>query len=103
MITYHGATGLILTKKSITSLQSGAFRCNAQYVCRNTENLQFIGDLVRGSRMPEVDVFTIGDEIVVDIGNNGFTTFSVVGYAVNVEINEFNPTDINEAPKQQTF
>ncbi len=46
--------------------------------------------------MPEVDVFTIGDEIVVDIGNNGFTTFSVVGYAVNVLINEFNPTDIND-------
>ena len=103
MITYHGATGLILTKKSITSLQSGAFRCNAQYVCRNTKNLQYIGDLVRGSRMPEVDVFTIGDEIVVDIGSNGFTTFSIVGYAVNVVINEFNPTDINEAPKQQTF
>ena len=96
MITYHGATGLILTKKSITSLQTGAFRCNAQYVCRNTDNLQFIGDLVRGSRMPEVDVFTIGDEIVVDIGNNGFTTFSVVGYAVNVVINEFNPADIND-------
>jgi len=103
MITYHGTTDLILTKKSITSLQSGAFRCNAQYVCRNTENLQWIGDLVRGSRMPEVDVFTIGDEIVVDIGSNGFTTFSIVGYAVNVEINEFNPTDINEAPKRQTF
>jgi len=103
MITYHGTKDLILTKKSITSLQSGAFRCNAQYVCRNTENLQWIGDLVRGSRMPEVDVFTIGDEIVVDIGSNGFTTFSIVGYAVNVVINEFNPTDINEAPKQQTF
>ena len=98
MITYHGATGLILTKKSIVSLQSGAFRCNAQYVCRNTENLQFIGNLIRGSRMPKVDVFTIGDEIVVDIGSNGFTTFSVVGYAVDIVIDRFNPTDTKENP-----
>jgi len=96
MITYHGTTDLILTKKSITSLQSGAFRCNAQYVCRNTENLQFIGDLVRGSRMPELNIFTIGDEVTFDIGSNGFTTFSVVGYAVNAVIDELNPLDKKE-------
>ena len=96
MITYHGATGLILTKKSITSLQSGAFRCNAQYVCRNTDNLEFIAVLVRGNRMPELNIFTIGDDVMFDIGSNGFTTFSVVGYAVNAVINELNPIDKKE-------
>ena len=96
MITYHGATGLILTKKSITNLQSGAFRCNAQYVCRNTENLEFIAGLTRGNRMPELNIFTIGDEVTFDIGSNGFTTFSVVGYAVNAVIDELNPLDKKE-------
>jgi hypothetical protein len=90
---YHGTTDLILTKKSITNLQSGVFRCNAQYVCRNTDNLQFIADIIRGNRMPQLNVFIIGDEIIVDIGNNGFTTFSVTGYANNVVINELNPLD----------
>jgi len=93
MITYHGTTDLILTKKSITSLQSGAFRCNAQYVCRNTDNLEFITALARGNRMPQVNLFIIGDEIGIDIGSNGFTTFSVTGYAENVVINELNPLD----------
>ena len=93
MITYHGTTDLILTKKSITNLQSGVFRCNAQYVCRNTDNLEFIVVLDRGNRMPQVNVFIIGDEIGVDIGSNGFTTFSVTGYAENVVINELNPLD----------
>ena len=87
MITYHGTKDLILTKKSITSLQSGAFRCNAQYVCRNTDNLEFISVLGRGNRMPELNIFTIGDEVIFDIGSNGFTTFSVVGYAVNAVFN----------------
>jgi hypothetical protein len=96
MITYHGTTDLILTKKSITNLQSGVFRCNAQYVCRNTDNLNFIAALVRGNRMPQVNVFIIGDEIGVDIGSNGFTTFSVTGYADNVVINELNPLDRKE-------
>ena len=96
MITYHGTTDLILTKKSITSLQSGAFRCNAQYVCRNTDNLEFISVLGRGNRMPELNIFTIGDEVIFDIGSNGFTTFSVVGYAVNAVINELNPIDKKE-------
>jgi hypothetical protein len=96
MITYHGTTDLILTKKSITSLQSGAFRCNAQYVCRNTDNLVFIAILARGGRMPELNIFTIGDEVTFDIGSNGFTTFSVVGYAVNALINELNPINITE-------
>lgn len=99
MITYHGTTGLILTKRSITSLQSGAFRCNAQYVCRNTDNLEFIALLVRGNRMPELNMFTIGDEIVCDIGNNGFTTFSIVGYAVNARIDELNPLDTSQQKK----
>jgi hypothetical protein len=99
MITYHGTTDLILTKKSITSLQSGVFRCNAQYVCRNTNNLEFISYLVRGNRMPELNIFTIGDEVIFDIGNNGFTTFSVVGYAVNVLIDEFNPLDTSQQNK----
>jgi len=93
MITYHGTTDLILTKKNITSLQSGVFKCNAQYVCRNTDNLEFISALARGSRMPQLNVFIIGDEIAVDIGSNGFTTFSVTGYADNVVINELNPLD----------
>ena len=96
MITYHGTTDLILTKKNITNLQSGVFRCNAQYVCRNTENLGFIAILVRGNRMPELNIFTIGDEIGVDIGSNGFTTFNVVGYAVNVLVNELNPLNKKE-------
>jgi hypothetical protein len=96
MITYHGTTDLILTKKSITNLQSGVFRCNAQYVCRNTDNLDFIAALVRGARMPQLNVFIIGDEIGVDIGSNGFTTFSVTGYADNVVINELNPLDRKE-------
>ena len=96
MITYHGTTDLILTKRSITSLQSGAFRCNAQYVCRNTDNLENIAFLVRGNRMPELNIFTIGDEVIFDIGSNGFTTFSVVGYAVNAVINELNPIDKKE-------
>ena len=87
MITYHGTTDLILTKRSITRLQSGAFRCNAQYVCRNTDNLEFISVLGRGNRMPELNIFTIGDEVIFDIGSNGFTTFSVVGYAVNAVFN----------------
>jgi hypothetical protein len=90
MITYHGTTDLILTKKSITNLQSGVFRCNAQYVCRNTDNLDFIGALVRGARMPQLNVFIIGDEIGVDIGSNGFTTFSVTGYCENVALDELN-------------
>jgi len=96
MITYHGTTDLILTKRSITSLQSGAFRCNAEYVCRNTDNLEFIAVLVRGNRMPELNIFTIGDDVMFDIGSNGFTTFSVVGYAVNAVINELNPIDKKE-------
>ena len=96
MITYHGTTDLILTKKSITNLQSGVFRCNAQYVCRNTDNLGFIADIVRGNRMPQLNIFIIGDEIGVDIGSNGFTTFNVVGYAVNAIINELNPLNKKE-------
>ena len=96
MITYHGTTDLILTKKSITNLQSGVFRCNAQYVCRNTENLGFIADIVRGTRMPQLNIFIIGDEIGVDIGSNGFTTFNVVGYAVNARIDEYNSLDKKE-------
>jgi hypothetical protein len=99
MITYHGTTNLILTKRSITSLQSGAFRCNAQYVCRNTDNLEFIERLVRGNRMPELNIFTIGDEVAFDIGSNGFTTFSVVGYAVNAVIDELNPLDTSQQKK----
>ena len=91
MITNHGTTDLILTKKNITSLQSGVFKCNAQYVCRNTDNLEFITALARGNRMPQLNVFIIGDEIGIDIGINGFTTFSVTGYADNVVIDEFNP------------
>jgi len=93
MITYHGTTNLILTKKNITSLQNGVFKCNAQYVCRNTDNLDFIVVLARGNRMPQLNVFIIGDEITVDIGRNGFTTFGVTGYADNVVINELNPLD----------
>jgi len=93
MITYHGTTNLILTKKNITNLQSGVFKCNAQYVCRNTDNLEFIVLLSRGNRMPQLNVFTIGDEVTIDIGSNGFTTFSVTGYAENVVINELNPLD----------
>ena len=41
--------------------------------------------------MPQLNVFIIGDEIGIDIGINGFTTFSVTGYADNVVIDEFNP------------
>ena len=96
MITYHGTNKLVLTSRRVTSLQSGAFRCNAQYVCRNTDNLEFIEQLVRGNRMPQLNIFTIGDEIVCDIGSNGFTTFSVVGYAVNAKIDELNPLDRKE-------
>jgi len=93
MITYHGTTDLILTKKSITSLQSGAFRCNAQYVCRNTDNLEFITALARGNRMPQVNLFIIRDDIGIDLCSNCFNTFSVTGYAENVVINELNPLD----------
>ena len=96
MITYHGTTDLILTKKNITSLQSGVFKCTAQYVCRNTDNLEFIVVLARGNRMPQLNIFVIGDEIAIDIGSNGFTTFSVTGYAENVVINELNPLDRRE-------
>jgi hypothetical protein len=80
MIVYHGTTELILTKQSITFLESGANKCIAQYVCRNTENSEVISALARGNRMPQINGFIIGDEIVVDIGSNGFTTFSVTGY-----------------------
>jgi len=87
MTTYHGTTDLILTKKNITILQSGVFKCNAQYVCRNTDYLEFIAALSRGNRMPQLNIFIIGDEIGIDIGSNGFTTFNVTGYAENTEIN----------------
>jgi len=46
--------------------------------------------------MPELNIFTIGDEVTFDIGSNGFTTFSVVGYAVNAVIDELNPLDKKE-------
>lgn len=100
MITYHGTKKLILTSRKVTSLESGAFRCNAQYVCRNTDNLEFIDQLIRGSRMPQLNIFTIGGEITCDIGSNGFTTFTVVGYAINARIDELSPLDTSQ---QKTY
>jgi hypothetical protein len=35
-----------------------------------------------------LDLFIIGDTVNIKIGNNGFTTFSVTGYANDVRIDE---------------
>jgi len=90
MITYHGTTDLILTSQNVINLDSGAYRCNAEYTCRNTEIAKWLPLLVRGERMigAGLDLFIIGDTVDIKIGNNGFTTFRVTGYANNVRIEE---------------
>jgi hypothetical protein len=92
---YHGTKELVLTSTSIVNLQSGVFRCSAQYSCRNTENVKWFNVLVRGNRMPNLNAFVIGDEVGIKIGNNGFTTFNVTGYAENILINDLNPVKAN--------
>lgn len=89
MITYHGTTDLILTSQTYVNLGSGAYRCDAEYTCRNTETGNWVRLLARGERMIDprrgsddgLNGFIIGDTVDIKIGNNGFTTFRVTGYA----------------------
>ena len=96
MTTYHGTTDLILTSQTIVNLDSGAYRCDAEYTCRNTEIAKWLRLLVRGERMIDttgssdggLNLFIIGDTVDIKIGNNGFTTFRVTGYANEVSFGE---------------
>ena len=81
MITYHGTNKLVLVKRAISVTRYGLFSCNAQYSCRNDAISYWANRLIRGNTLPGMEGFIIDMDVNIDIGQNGFTTFYVSGYA----------------------
>lgn len=81
MITYHGTNKLVLVKRAINVTRNGIFACNAQYSCRNDTIDYWANRLIRGNTLPGMEGFIIDQDVSIDIGQNGFTTFDVIGYA----------------------
>ena len=81
MITYHGTNKLVLVKRAINVTRNGIFACNAQYSCRNDAIDYWASRLIRGNTLPGMESFIIDMDVNIDLGQNGFTTFTVSGYA----------------------
>ena len=81
MITYHGTNKLVLVKRAINVTRNGIFACNAQYSCRNDAIDYWASRLIRGNTLPGMESFIIDMDVNIYLGQNGFTTFTVSGYA----------------------
>lgn len=84
MITYHGTNKLVLVKRAINVTRYGIFTCNARYSCRNNAISYWANRLIRGNTLPGMEEFIIDMDVNIDIGQNGFATFDVSGYALRL-------------------
>ena len=81
MITYHGTNKLVLVKRAISANRFGLVTCTAEYSCPNSYVQNWATQLTQGNAMPGMPQFIIDMDVNIDIGQNGFTTFTLNGYS----------------------
>ena len=81
MITYHGTNKLVLVKRTISANRFGLVTCQAEYSCPNSYVQNWATQLTQGNAMPGMPQFIIDMDVNIDIGQNGFTRFTLSGYS----------------------